>query len=166
MAKKKVQLFVSYARANKELTSRFLDNFRQHVAPSKSYNYSFWSDSDILVGENWHEEIQEALEHCILGLILISPALLGSQYITEHELPKFVGSHAKPLIPVMLQPVDFERYDLKGLKKNQIFRLDRPKFRSPKSYYECSGKQRNQFVLDLFGQVEERLDKLFRRKTR
>jgi len=155
--KKKVKLFVSYARANKELASRFLKKFRQHVAPSKSYKYSFWSDSNILVGENWHEEIQEALNHCNLGLILISPALLGSQYITEHELPKFVGSRAKPLIPVMLQPVDFERYDLKGLKKNQIFRLERPKFRSPKAYGECTGNQRNQFALELFTLLSAKL---------
>ena len=158
--KKKVKFFVSYARANKDLATRFLEKFREQASPSKKYKYIFWRDSKILVGEQWNDKIQEALRQCDLGLVLISPAFLGSQYITEHELPKFVGSKAKPLIPVMLQPVDFQYHDLKGLQKAQIFRLDRPRFRSPKSYGECTGRQRNQFALDLFRQVELRLDKL------
>jgi hypothetical protein len=158
--RKTVNFFVSYARANKDLAAKFLEKFLEQVTPSKNYEYAFWTDTEILAGEKWHEEIQKALKHCNLGLLLISPAFLGSQYISQLELPKFVGADAKPLIPIMLQPVDFERHDLKGLQAAQIFRLDRPKFRSPKSYGECMGPQREQFAQELFRQVEERFDKL------
>ena len=127
----------------------------------ENYEYEFWQDEDILVGEAWHETILEALEKCDLGLILISPALLGSKYVSEHELPKFVGSTAKPLIPIMLQPVDFERMDLKGLENIQIFRLEGEKFKAPKSYGDCTGNQRDRYVQALFPKVEKRLDKLF-----
>ncbi len=158
--KKKIKIFVSYTRANRDLATRFLEKFREQVTPSRNYKYVFWRDAEILVGEKWHDEIQEALMDCNLGLLLVSPAFLGSQYIDEHELPKFVGSNAKPLIPIMLQPVDFERHDLKGLQRAQIFRLDGPRFRSPKSYGECTGLQRDRFAQELFRQVESRLDKL------
>lgn len=163
MAKKDVKLFISYARANKKLARRFFEKFYEVAAPSKRYNYIFWQDTEILVGENWHAEIQKALDECDLGLLLISPAFLGSQYITEEELPKFVGDRAKPLIPVMLQPVDFEYHDLKGLTESQIFMLDTPNLEVPKAYGQCSSNQRYQFTLNLFRQVEKRLKKLFKK---
>jgi hypothetical protein len=155
-----VAFFVSYARANKDLAARFVEKFLEQATPSKKYAYAFWRDTDILAGEKWPDEILKALMHCDLGLLLISPAFLGSQYISQLELPKFAGPGGKPLIPIMLQPVDFERHDLKGLQAAQIFRLDRPRFRSPKSYGECMGPQREQFAQELFRQVEVRLDKL------
>lgn len=158
--KKNITIFVSYARANRDLATRFLRKFREQAAPSKQYHYTFWRDNDILVGEKWHEEIQVALAQCEVGLVLISPAFLGSQYIQDHELPKFLKSGGKSVIPVLLQPIDLDRHDLKGLQRTQIFRLDRPRFASPKAYGECSGAQRDQFALELFRQVEARLDKM------
>ena len=161
--KKKITVFVSYARANRDLATRFLKKFKEQAAPSRQYQYVFLRDNDILVGEKWHEEIQVALAQCDVGLVLISPAFLGSQYIQDHELPKFLKSGGKPVIPVLLQPIDLDRHDLKGLQRTQIFRLDRPRFASPKAYGECSGTQRDQFALELFRQVEARLDKVVSR---
>jgi hypothetical protein len=159
--KTEIRLFVSYARANKNLAGRFLERYKGQVGASRSYHYVFCQDKDILVGEEWHDAIAHALEGCTLGLILISPALLGSQYVTEFELPRFIGNGAKPVIPVMLQPVDLERHDLKGLASHQIFQLESERFRSPKAYGECTGNQRDRFVRALFREVEEKLDKLF-----
>ncbi len=161
--KKKITLFVSYARANKVLAGRFLERFRTQLKAAKRYRYVFWQDTDILVGELWHDEIQAALSACDIGLLLVSPAFLGSQYINEHEVPKFVGKRAKPVIPVLLQPVDPELHDLKGLQDTQIFRLENSRFAHPKAYGECyTSAQRDQFALELFRQVELRLYKLYR----
>lgn len=160
MAKKDVALFVSYARANKLLAANLLTRFREQTGASRRYQYSYWRDGHILVGEDWHREIQRALDGCRLGLLLVSPAFLGSQYIAEHELPRFVGVGGKPVVPVMLQPVDFERHDLKGLQTRQLFRLDRPRFQRPKAYADCSGAQRDHFAQELFRQVEDHLEKL------
>ncbi|MFA9562628.1 MAG: toll/interleukin-1 receptor domain-containing protein, partial [Nitrospirota bacterium] len=146
-----------------DLATRFLKKFKEQAAPSRLYQYVFWRDADILVGEKWHEKIQAALAQCNVGLVLISPAFLGSQYIQDHELPKFLKSGGKLVIPVLLQPIDLDRHDLKGLQRTQIFRLDRPRFAFPKAYGECSGAQRDQFALELFRQVEARLDKVVSR---
>ena len=161
--KKNITVFLSYARANRDLATRFLKKFKEQVAPSRRYSYRFWRDAEILVGEKWHETIQKALEQCDVGLVLVSPAFLGSQYIQDHELPKFLKIDGKSVIPVLLQPVDLDRHDLKGLQHTQIFCLDRPRFASPKAYGDCSGTQRDQFALELFRQVEVRLDKVVSR---
>ena len=158
--KKHVKLFVSYASANRDLAGRFLEKFQEQAAPSKRYRYTLWRDSAILVGELWHKSIQNALSECDAGLLLVSPAFLASRYIDEHELPRFVGGSAKPVVLVMLQPVDFDRHDLKGLQDHEIFRLDIQRSRSRKSYYECSSQQRFAFARELFVQVESRLDLL------
>ncbi|MDR4484345.1 MAG: toll/interleukin-1 receptor domain-containing protein [Nitrospirales bacterium] len=160
--KKNVTVFVSYARANRDLATRFLKKFKEQAAPSKQYHYTFWRDNDILVGEKWHEEIQYALGECDVGLVLLSPAFLGSQYIQNNELPNFVKSGRKSLIPVMLQPIDLERHDLKGLQQTHIFGwiAHVSPLRKPT---ECSGAHRDQFALEVFRQVEARLDKVARK---
>jgi hypothetical protein len=160
-----VTLFVSYARANNLLAVKFLDRLRQQLEASKKYRYNFWRDSEILVGEPWHDEIQKAIEESELGVLLISPAFLGSQYIGRHELPRFVGKRrkgqkAKPVIPVMLQPVDLDHQDLKGLREAQIFRLENPRTGQHKAYGECGGANRDRFAQLLFKQIEKRLDLL------
>lgn len=91
-AKKRIDLFVSYARSNKTLANKFLKRYGEQAGASKNYHYVFWKDTDILVGEDWHAAIDEALKKCDIGLLLISPAFLLSNYISENELPKFVGS--------------------------------------------------------------------------
>jgi hypothetical protein len=156
-----VVYFVSYARKNADLARRFMDKFCDQTGPSRAYQYRAWQDEDILVGENWHEEIQNAIRESVFGLLLISPAFLASKYIADNELPHFVGHHVKPAIPVMLQPVDLQRHDLKGLEKNQIFRLSSCGLQAPRSFYECNPRRRDEFASGLFQQVEARLDRLF-----
>lgn len=163
--RKKIKFFISYASENRELATGFLEKFSVQVAPSEKYEYILWSDIKILVGETWHEEIQRALEECDLGLLLVSPEFLGSEYINKHELPKFVESDAKPLIPIMLKSV-VRGQNLKGLQRAQIFRLYSSRFKPKnKPYGDCTGLQRDRFAQELFMQVESKLDKLVGAKS-
>ena len=108
-------------------------------------------------GEDWKARIIKAIGDCDFGLLLISPSFLASKFIVETELPKFVSGE-KASVPVMLQPVDFDRHDLKGLEKQQIFRFATKKSSRPKAYAECRGHRRDAFVLELFRQIEAKLD--------
>ncbi len=158
--RKRIKFFISYTDKNRELATGFLEKFSVQVAPAEKYEYILWSDKEILVGETWHDEIQRALKECDLGLLLVSPEFLGSEYINKHELPKFVESDAKPLIPVMLKQV-VRGQSLKGLQRAQIFRLYGSRFKPKnKAYGDCTGPQRDRFAQELFMQVELRLDKL------
>jgi hypothetical protein len=158
-ARKKIKLFISYSSRNRELAMGFLEKFRVQADCSEKHDYSLWNDNNILVGETWHDEIQRALEECDLGLLLVSPEFLGSEYIDRDELPTFVKSDSKPLIPIMLKSV-VRGQNLKGLQRTQIFRLYGSKFNPKyKAYGDCTGNQRDRFAQELFLQVELRLDK-------
>lgn len=156
--RKKVSFFVSYAHRNSELANRFLEKLADVLAPSKKFEYVLWHDNGIEAGADWDQQIRQAIDTCDFGLLLISPAFLASNYITEKELPAFISNKGKPAIPVMLQPVDFDRHDLKGLEKKQIFRLNYAGFKEPRAYGDCKGQRRETFVLELFKAIEDRLE--------
>jgi hypothetical protein len=157
----KIQFFVSYAHADDAYSSAFIDEFKEMCAPSKKYEYVFWQDTGILPGEKWKETIQDALRNCDLGLLLISPAFLGSKFVEAEELPGFVGEKAKPIVPVMLKKVSFERHNLKGLDANQIFQFKVEGSKETRSFAQCGSLQRTDFVYELFDKVEARLDKIY-----
>lgn len=154
--RKKVKFFVSYAHRNKMLVNSFLEKLNDVLAPSRKHDYALWNDSGLVIGEEWEKQIIEARDSCDFGLLLISPAFLASKFVTEKELPTFI-SGKKSSIPVMLQPVDFSRHDLKGLEKKQIFRLDYEGFKEPRAYGDCKNQRRETFVLELFRSIEDKL---------
>jgi len=154
-----ITFFVSYARADLRLADAFLQRLQEQLAPSKRYAYTLWRDVKILLGERWHEEILQALDACQLGLLLLSPAFLTSPYIAQHELQRFVGEGAKPLLPVMLKMVDFRLHAMQGLEQYQVFRLD-----DTKAFAECTTDVlRHRFVERLFRQIEGRMERLYGR---
>jgi hypothetical protein len=93
--------------------------------------------------------------------LLISPAFLGSDYIKKVELPFFLGDGEKPVIPVLLEPIDFARQDLRGLERKQIFGLQAGGRKGLRAFADCRGPERRKFVEVLFRQIELRLDKIF-----
>lgn len=160
--KKTVRFFVSYAHADEKDSRSFLDGFKEQAAASKSYDYEFWQDITILPGEKWRLEIREALDNCCIGILLISPSFIGSKFISEYEIPTFIGDKAKPLVPVMLKKINLKRHDLQGLEESQIFRLQIKKAKKAEklnSYAQCGSRQKYDFVFDLFDKVEALLDK-------
>ena len=165
VSKRKVKFFISYAHADKGLVDTFINYLKEQTNASKTYEYDLWRDDKILFGENWHKTITDSLKNSEVGLILISPSFLGSQYITDHELPMFIGKNSKPIIPILLQTVDIKRHDLKGLKEHQIFSLEIRKTNSKKAFGECVSNQRIMFAQKLFSEVEKRLDSLFNAKN-
>ena len=129
-----IRYFVSYAHKDAKFKNALLDRLQALLRIAKEYAFEAWQDSDILIGENWRDEIQQAITQCHFGLLLVSPEFLGSKFITEKELPQFLPSEKTPLAwrraaPVGLKPVAFNgSMDLKGLEPLQIFRDDRERF--------------------------------------
>lgn len=151
-----VRFFVSYAHDDQPFADDLVLRLQQQLTPSLAYEHKLWRDTAILVGERWNDEIIQAIEACDVGLLLVSPAFLGSGFIGREELPRLIGQTRKPIVPVMLRPVSFERHDLKGLSDYQIYRLDRQW-----SYSACLvDRVRSRFVEALFLEIEHRLDRI------
>ena len=151
-----VRFFISYAHDDQRYADDLVLRLQQQLTPSRAYEYTLWRDTAILVGERWLDEIVRAIGGCDVGLLLVSPAFLGSDFIDREELPRLIGQAGKPIVPVMLRPVSFERHDLKGLAEYQIYRLDRQW-----SYSECLvDRVRSRFVQALFLEIEHRLDRI------
>ena len=155
--KRVVRFFVSYAHENKALAEALVKGLRSQFKPSKNYELEFWIDREIMVGEKWHERILRAITECHFGLFMVSPDFLGSDYIGENEIPPFVsGESCKPVIPVGLVPVSFDRHDLKGLQESQLFFLRGRTFDQMRQTTE-----KTEFSRHLHEEMEKRLDAYF-----
>ncbi|MBL9180582.1 MAG: AAA family ATPase [Verrucomicrobiaceae bacterium] len=158
--KRIVRYFLSYAHDDGKLPGKLLAELDKQLRACKDFTFQRWQDTDILPGEKWHEEIQKAARECDFGLLLVSPAFLGSKYIGDHELPLFVGGD-KPCVPVGLCRIDFVNHDTKGLSESQIYLHATPKGSGRKYFAECKGQHAADFALSLFTQIKARLIKLF-----
>jgi uncharacterized protein YjbI with pentapeptide repeats len=159
--KRVVRFFISYAHENKVLAEALVKGLRSQFKPSKNYELEFWNDREIMVGEKWHQRILQAITECHFGLFMVSPDFLGSDYIGENEIPPFVsGESCKPIIPVGLVPVSFDRHDLKGLEENQLFFLRGRTFDQMRQATE-----KTEFARHLHEEMEKRLDAYFSQQT-
>lgn len=162
MSRQIVRLFVGYARNNQRIATKLLEQLREQLAPSKHYEYSFWRDVDnILTGDNWDEEIKNALQQCHCGILLVSPAFLSSEYSIDIEWD-YLATNDKPVLPVMLEPVDFKRHNLRGLETKQIFQWSPRPGGELRSFADFGAtREQRRFVEQLFLQIEQRLDRIF-----
>ncbi|MCB1227766.1 MAG: pentapeptide repeat-containing protein, partial [Verrucomicrobiales bacterium] len=163
--KRVVRFFVSYAHDDDREADDFLTRFRKQFDAAKDYSLDLWIDRRIRTGNKWRAEILQALEDCEFGLLLVTPSFLGSEFITEHELPVFVpkesDTSAKPVVPVGLKVVDFNAHDLKGLRENQIYRRKSPGG-TEQFFAHCRNNvDKDDFAHRLFLDVVGRLDEHF-----
>ncbi len=128
-----VPYFVSYARRDSADVERFRSVLEPLLQSSARFQFGEWSDHHILPGEHWRAEMEQALARSRFGLLLVSPAFLASDFITQRELPPLL---AKPMVvPVALQQILFDgTLDLKGLEDRQVFRDSKGR-----SFDQCRG---------------------------
>ena len=161
VGKRTVRYFISYAHRDEKLKNELDLWLGDLLGNASDYDFKPWQDGDILIGKDWHEEIQAAIQACDFGLLLISPAFLHSNYISTEELQHFVAADPlgpkpnKLAVPVALSAVPLDgSLDLKGLKTRQIF-TDAGR----KAFEERSGqKTRKDFAVQLFRKIIQLLD--------
>jgi len=152
-----IKCFVPYAHLDRRIVANFMQRLTVHLAPSRRYDYQVWWDTRIDTGQQWREEIRQQLVACDVGLLLISPAFLTSKYIAQYELPYFLGANAKPALPIMLETIDWQRHDTKGLEPYQFFMLDHTR-----AFVDCTTHiLRGRFIARLFAQIEQQADRLY-----
>ena len=110
-------LFVSYARAD-------LSDVEHFVTRLKAQGLSLWMDKHGIDGSSrWRAEIVSAIEHCKAVLLLLSEHSVQSDNVAR-ELT-LAGEEGRPVVPLMLDPVEIPRsmrYELAGVQYNETRR--------------------------------------------
>jgi hypothetical protein len=148
-------LFLSWCHDDHLAKDDLLKRLDVNLTILSGVTLNWWEDSHIRIGEEWRRRILARLRECDYGLLLLSPAFLASGFITEHELPFFVGPDAlKGALPVGLKrvPLDHSR-SLHGVDSHQIF-THRPNGRF---YTETRGVERDRFAQDLATAIRDRI---------
>ncbi len=102
------KIFISYAHRDKE----YLDDIIAHLSNLRSQKLiSDWHDRRIDPGDEWADEIDQALEDAHIILLLISARFMSSEYCTAREMHRALERHANKeavVIPVILSACDWE----------------------------------------------------------
>jgi TIR domain len=102
-------VFVSYSHAD----SKWLDRLRVHLKPlERDGVMTLWDDTRIRPGTLWREEIESALEHARVAVLLITADFLASDFITTNELPpllKAAEERGTLILPIIVKPCRFEQ---------------------------------------------------------
>ncbi|MBM83973.1 MAG: hypothetical protein CMJ78_25740 [Planctomycetaceae bacterium] len=78
------QVFISYAHEDQV----YLDQLQTMLAPlERSGALTAWSDTQLKAGDKWEEKIDAALAQAKVGVCLVSPDFLASDFIMNRELP-------------------------------------------------------------------------------
>lgn len=109
---KPINIFIIYAREDKEIKQRILAYLNPFVKP---YNLNIWHDDHIEPGQEWKPHINSRLNQTDLFVMLVSIDFMNSKFINQVEFKYAVERHkAKEsiVIPVIIDycpwDIDFE----------------------------------------------------------
>jgi tetratricopeptide (TPR) repeat protein len=96
-------LFISYSHKDEEWKDLLVT---QLGVLSQQGFLDLWDDRRIVAGDNWQEEIEQAINAASLAVLLISANFLTSKFILEEEIPRLLTRRAKEgvrVIPLMIK---------------------------------------------------------------
>lgn len=112
----RTQVFISYSHRDK----RHLDQLLVHLAPDeREGRLNVWADTKILAGQDWREEIRQALASARVAIVLVSAHFRASQFIADNELPPLLlaAKHeGVVIIPVVVGACDFHDSELANVQ--------------------------------------------------
>jgi tetratricopeptide (TPR) repeat protein len=147
----KPTIFISYSHKDEAWKDRLVTHLR---GLGHQGSLDAWDDRRIEGGQDWHQEIQDAMSAASVALLLVSADFLASKFIQDEEVPRLLErreSEGVRVIPVILKPCAWQTID--WLKRLQA----RPKDRRP-----LSQGDENQIETDLAAIAAE-IDALLRR---
>src|SRR5215469_2152738 len=103
-----LEVFISYSHQDRKYLERLLAHL---VAFQRDGLIANWSDTNIVPGSNWREEIRSAIEAAAVAVLLVSADFLASQFIAENELPPLLKSaktRGTVILPIILSPCGFD----------------------------------------------------------
>jgi hypothetical protein len=104
----RTKVFISYSHADKE----WLDRLKRHLKPLvREGNLDCWDDTHIRPGDDWKQEIQNALDTAQVAVLLISADFFASDFIDKTELPPLLDAAQAEgvlILPVIISASQFD----------------------------------------------------------
>ena len=98
------EVFLSHSDHDRGFVSHLANVIRDHGIPA------WYSRTDILGAQQWHDEICRALNRCDWFVIILSPNSVESRWVKRELLFALDQSHfAEKIIPVLYRDCDYEK---------------------------------------------------------
>jgi hypothetical protein len=118
----RTKVFISYAHEDEA----WREMLRKALTPQERKNLlDIWDDRRIGTGDDWHKEIDGALQSCRIAILLVTMDFLASGFINDVELTSVFDRHEKAglwIYPILIGPCDWEGED--KLKAKQMKTVD------------------------------------------
>jgi len=98
------EAFLSHSSQDDEFVARLADQLRRHGVPV------WYSQTDILGAQQWHDEIGAAIGRCDWFLLVLSPHSVESMWVKRELLFALQQERfADRIVPILLQPCGVDR---------------------------------------------------------
>jgi len=110
------QVFISYAHKDQA----WFDEFYKHLAAAEAKNLlNVWSDKEIPPGTLWFDGISKALSRARVGLLLVTPDFIASDFIRNEELRALLGAREQGRLSLFWVPISAGLFQVVGLDQLQ-----------------------------------------------
>ncbi len=98
------EVFLSHSSQDQEFVSKLVDELRRHGIPV------WYSKTNILGAQQWHDEIGSALRRCDWFLVALSSRAVESMWVKRELIFAFQQKRFEnKIVPILHESCDFER---------------------------------------------------------
>lgn len=105
-----LKLFVAYSSADRNLCNIIKNRLDIYLFSAQNNYKTIWTDREIPIGGDWSDVIQQELFLSNIGILLVSPMLLGSKYSMSTEFKNMLIQRKTKgyiIIPILLRDCNF-----------------------------------------------------------
>lgn len=144
------QVFICYSHNDDYWHERLSVHMKSLSADTQ---IAVWDDTQIPSGANWRDAIQLALSKAKVGVVLVSPDLLASDFVRQTELPTLLRAaetEGATIISVIVMPSRFKKSPLEQFQAQNS--PDQP---LQKLLEDGKGNEAEKILVDLTTRIEE-----------
>ena len=143
------KVFISYSHED----TKWLNAIKEQLAVLQAEGLlSMCEDTQLEVGEDWYQQLNDMMLSARLGLLLVSAPFLSSKFVRQEETRRLFAQHAEggmKIYPLLVRPCPWER--VAWLAKLQLRPQDAKRRAKALSTFE--GAAREQILVDVANEI-------------